>query len=166
MAALARTAHRSHSGLDAIEIARLGGYGQLGHFGGQLVRVFLELGGFFPDFWLGTGVDLVSAFTKCGQWQFRQGGNYIGEQLLIKRIMGHALTLPDAVWTRLNIAWIGFFLFCGAANLFVAFTFQSIWVDFKVFGSLGMTVLFLVAQGIYLSRHLHDADTTTPKTED
>lgn len=39
-------------------------------------------------------------------------------------------------------------------------------VDFKVFGSLGMTVLFLVGQGIYLSRHLHDAAPTTPKTED
>ncbi len=94
------------------------------------------------------------------------GSHFIGDRLLIKRIMGHALTLPDPLWTRLNIAWIAFFLFCGAANLFVAFTFQSIWVDFKVFGSLGMTVLFLVAQGVYLSRHLHDADTTTPKTED
>nr|WP_283777238.1 septation protein A [Pseudomonas nunensis] len=94
------------------------------------------------------------------------GSHFIGDQLLIKRIMGHALSLPDPVWTRLNIAWIGFFLFCGAANLFVAFTFQDYWVDFKVFGSLGMTLLFLVAQGIYLSRHLHDADTTTPKTED
>jgi intracellular septation protein len=94
------------------------------------------------------------------------GSHFIGEQLLIKRIMGHALTLPDQVWTRLNIAWIGFFLFCGAANLFVAFTFQSYWVDFKVFGSLGMTLLFLIGQGIYLSRHLHDADTTSPKTED
>lgn len=58
------------------------------------------------------------------------------------------------------------FLFCGAANLFVAFTFQDYWVDFKVFGSLGMTVLFLVGQGIYLSRHLHDTDPTSPKTED
>ena len=38
--------------------------------------------------------------------------------------------------------------------------------DFKVFGSLGMTVLFLVGQGIYLSRHLHDVAPTTPKTED
>jgi intracellular septation protein len=94
------------------------------------------------------------------------GSHFVGEQLLIKRIMGHALTLPEPVWTRLNIAWIGFFLFCGAANLFVAFTFQDYWVDFKVFGSLGMTLLFLVGQGIYLSRHLHDADTTTPKTED
>ncbi|MNH35815.1 putative intracellular septation protein A [compost metagenome] len=75
--------------------------------------------------------------------------------------MGHALTLPDAIWTRLNLAWIAFFLFCGAANLFVAFTFQEFWVDFKVFGSLGMTVIFLVAQGVYLSRHLHDTPSTS-----
>lgn len=94
------------------------------------------------------------------------GSHFIGDRLLIKRIMGHALSLPDVIWTRLNIAWIAFFLFCGAANLFVAFTFQAYWVDFKVFGSLGMTLLFLIGQGIYLSRHLHDADTTTPKTED
>ncbi|MDR0277862.1 MAG: septation protein A [Paucimonas sp.] len=94
------------------------------------------------------------------------GSHFVGDKVLIKRIMGHALTLPDAVWSRLNVAWIGFFLICGAANLFVAFTFQDFWVDFKVFGSLGMTVLFLVAQGVYLSRHLHDSDPTTPKPEE
>ena len=94
------------------------------------------------------------------------GSHFIGDKVLIKRIMGHALTLPDTVWSRLNVAWIAFFLFCGAANLFVAFTFQDYWVDFKVFGSLGMTVLFLVAQGVYLSRHLHDSDPTTPKPEE
>ncbi|MEG1341901.1 MAG: septation protein A [Pseudomonas sp.] len=94
------------------------------------------------------------------------GSHFIGDRVLIKRIMGHAISLPEGVWTRLNVAWIAFFLFCGAANLFVAFTFQDIWVDFKVFGSLGMTVLFLVGQGVYLSRHLHDSDPTTPKPED
>jgi intracellular septation protein len=94
------------------------------------------------------------------------GSHFIGDSLLIKRIMGHAVSLPDVIWTRLNIAWIAFFLFCGGANLFVAFTFQDYWVDFKVFGSLGMTVLFLIGQGIYLSRHLHDTAPTTPKTED
>ncbi|KQB55062.1 septation protein A [Pseudomonas endophytica] len=96
------------------------------------------------------------------------GSHFIGDKPLIKRIMGHALTLPDAVWARLNVAWIGFFLFCGAANLYVAFTYESFWVDFKVFGSLGMTVLFLIAQGIYLSRHLHDTDSapTNTKSED
>ncbi|MGE8408447.1 MAG: septation protein A [Pseudomonas sp.] len=94
------------------------------------------------------------------------GSHFVGDKVLIKRIMGHALTLPDAVWNRLNVAWIAFFLICGAANLFVAFTFQEFWVDFKVFGSLGMTVLFLVGQGVYLSRHLHDTDPTTPKPEE
>lgn len=94
------------------------------------------------------------------------GSHFIGDRLLIKRIMGHALQLAEPVWSRLNIAWVVFFLFSGAANLFVAFTFQSIWVDFKVFGSLGMTLLFLVGQGIYLARHVHEIDPSTPKTKD
>jgi intracellular septation protein len=89
------------------------------------------------------------------------GSHFVGDRLLIQRIMGHALTLPQAVWIKLNIAWIVFFLFCGAANLYVAFTYQEFWVDFKVFGSLGMTLLFLVGQGIFLARHIHDADPST-----
>ncbi|WP_122314603.1 septation protein A [Pseudomonas cichorii] len=95
------------------------------------------------------------------------GSHFIGDRPLIQRVMGHALNLPAAVWTRLNIAWILFFVFCGAANLYVAFTYQDFWVDFKVFGSLGMTLVFLVAQGIYLSRHLREpAPSSTTKTED
>ena len=84
------------------------------------------------------------------------GSHFIGDKVLIQRVMGHAIQLPQAIWTRLNLAWIAFFVFSGCANLFVAFTFHDIWVDFKVFGSLGMTVLFLVAQGVYLARHIHD----------
>jgi len=98
------------------------------------------------------------------------GSHFIGDRLLIQRIMGHALTLPQAIWVKLNIAWIVFFLFCGAANLYVAFTYQDFWVDFKVFGSLGMTLIFLIGQGIFLARHMHDADASaqpsTKKTED
>ena len=98
------------------------------------------------------------------------GSHFIGDRLLIQRIMGHALTLPQAIWVKLNIAWIVFFLFCGAANLYVAFTYQDFWVDFKVFGSLGMTLIFLIGQGIFLARHIHDADSSTEpstkKTED
>lgn len=94
------------------------------------------------------------------------GSHFIGDRPLIQRIMGHALSLPQAIWTRLNIAWIIFFLFCGAANLYVAFTYQDYWVDFKVFGSLGMTLLFLVGQGIFLARHMHDAETSTSKPKD
>ncbi len=93
------------------------------------------------------------------------GSHWIGDKLLIQRMMGHAISLPEAVWRNLNLAWILFFLIAGSANLFVAFTFQSIWVDFKVFGSLGMTLLFLVGQGIYLSRHLHDVQPTNGPTD-
>lgn len=82
------------------------------------------------------------------------GSQFIGKQPLIQRMMGHALELPQPVWRKLNIAWVAFFIFSGAANLFVAFTFHEIWVDFKVFGSLGMTLVFLIAQGIYISRHI------------
>lgn len=82
------------------------------------------------------------------------GSQFIGKQPLIERMMGHALELPAAVWRRLNLAWVVFFLISGTANLFVAFTFHEIWVDFKVFGSLAMTIVFLIAQGIYIARHM------------
>ena len=91
------------------------------------------------------------------------GSHFIGKQPLIKRVMGHAVNLPDPIWTRLNIAWIIFFICLGSANLFVAFTFPSIWVDFKVFGSLGMTVLFLIGQGVFLSRYMQDAPSNPNK---
>ncbi|MCI8211625.1 septation protein A [Pseudomonas sp. S25] len=96
------------------------------------------------------------------------GSHFIGDRPLIQRIMGHALSLPKPIWTKLNIAWIIFFLFCGAANLYVAFTYQEFWVDFKVFGSLGMTLVFLIAQGLYLAKHMHDPASAPPptKTED
>ena len=84
------------------------------------------------------------------------GSHFIGQQPLIKRVMGHAISLPDRVWTQLNVAWIVFFIISGAANLFVAFTYHDIWVDFKVFGSLTMTIVFLIGQGVFLARHLQD----------
>lgn len=78
----------------------------------------------------------------------------IGEKPLIQRMMGHAIQLPAAQWAQLNVAWIIFFLVCGFANLFVAFVYPAIWVDFKVFGSLGITVTFLAGQALYLARHM------------
>ena len=91
--------------------------------------------------------------------------HWFGDKVLIERMMGHAISLPAEVWKRLNWAWVAFFLIAGSANLFVAFTFQSIWVDFKVFGSMAMTLLFLVAQGFYLARHLQDIDPAKPTTD-
>jgi len=82
---------------------------------------------------------------------------FIGDKPLIQRIMGHAVQLPQSLWSRLNLAWVAFFIVCGLTNLYVAFTFHEFWVDFKVFGSLGLTLLFLLGQGVFLARHMHDS---------
>jgi len=81
------------------------------------------------------------------------GSHFIGDRPLVQRMMGHAVQLQPAQWTQLNIAWVLFFLVCGGANLFVAFVYPAIWVDFKVFGSLGLTLLFMAGQALYLVRH-------------
>lgn len=86
------------------------------------------------------------------------GSHFIGDKPLIQRMLGHAVRLPAPIWTRLNIAWIVFFIVCGCANLYVAFTYESFWVDFKVFGSLAMTLVFMLGQGLYLARHLQPMD--------
>ena len=80
--------------------------------------------------------------------------HFIGEKVAIERMLDHAITAPAAVWRKLNMAWVCFFLFTGAINLYVAFHWEAHWVDFKVFGSLGMTLLFVVAQTLYLSRYI------------
>ena len=79
---------------------------------------------------------------------------FIGEKPLIQRMMDHAMTLPDEVWVKMNLSWVVFFTLLGAANLFVAFTFHEIWVDFKIFGSLILTFLFVIAQFAVISKHI------------
>ncbi len=86
------------------------------------------------------------------------GSQYIGEKPLVQRMLGHAMTLPDAIWTKVNFSWVCFFTALGAANLFVAFTFHEIWVDFKVFGSLILTLLFVIIQFAFLARHIKTED--------
>jgi intracellular septation protein len=83
------------------------------------------------------------------------GSRFFGEKSLIERMMGAKLALPGAVWERLNSAWTCFFIAMGAANLFVVYRFDTAtWVDFKLFGMMGMTFAFVVLQSIYLARHL------------
>lgn len=84
------------------------------------------------------------------------GSQFVGKEPIIQRLMGKAINLPAPIWRKLNVAWVIFFIICGGANLFVAFTFDKIWVDFKVFGSLAMTIIFMVGQAIYLSKHIKE----------
>lgn len=74
---------------------------------------------------------------------------------LLQRMMDHAISLPDPVWMKLNMAWVVFFVSVGLLNLYVAYGFsEQVWVNFKLFGLLSLTLLFMLAQGVYLSRHL------------
>ena len=84
---------------------------------------------------------------------------FIGQKLLIRRMLDHAINLPDAIWTRLNTSWAIFFILLGTANLYVAFTFETIWVDFKVFGSLGLTLVFVIIQFLFLARYIKQEST-------
>ncbi|HFF8949151.1 septation protein A [Serratia marcescens] len=74
---------------------------------------------------------------------------------LVQRMLGKELTLPDKVWSNLNLAWALFFLACGLANIYVAFWLpQSVWVNFKVFGLTVLTLVFTLLSGIYIYRHM------------
>ncbi|MFW1677516.1 septation protein A [Pontibacter sp. JAM-7] len=87
------------------------------------------------------------------------GSHFIGQKTIVERLMGSSISLPAQVWNHLNIAWIIFFIAMGIINLFVAYSFsEDIWVDFKLFGMLGLTVLFILGQGFYLSRHIQNTE--------
>ncbi|PCI21457.1 MAG: septation protein A [Piscirickettsiaceae bacterium] len=85
------------------------------------------------------------------------GSQFIGKRPLIQRIMDGNISLPDKVWKKLNVMWASFFIFLGAANLFVMYNFDTdTWVNFKLFGMLGLTLLFVVLQGFFLVKHIED----------
>jgi intracellular septation protein len=82
------------------------------------------------------------------------GSEWLFRKKLIRAMMAQQISLPDPVWTRLNLSWGAFFLAMGALNLYVAYSFsESTWVNFKLFGGLGLMLLFVLAQGLFLARH-------------
>ena len=77
----------------------------------------------------------------------------------IESLMGKQVTLkpgnPRSIWIKLNHAWAAFFFLMGVLNLYVAYTFsEDVWVNFKLFGGVGLLILFIIAQGLWLSRHM------------
>ncbi|MDR3394406.1 MAG: septation protein A [Parasulfuritortus sp.] len=84
-------------------------------------------------------------------------GPVLFERNFIRMMMEKQITLPDPVWVRLNLGWAAFFTALGATNLFVAFSYSTdTWVKFKMFGTLGLMLAFILMQGVYLSRHIKD----------
>ena len=78
---------------------------------------------------------------------------YVGGSTVVQRMLGENVTLDAASWRHLNLMWVGFFLFSGALNLYVAYHYdEATWVNFKLFGLMGLTLVFALAQGAWIAR--------------
>lgn len=83
------------------------------------------------------------------------GGALFLRKNLLRAMLKSQLVLPDPVWTRLNLSWTAFFAFMGAANIIVAYSFPTdVWVNFKLFGGMGLLLLFVVGQAFFLAKHV------------
>ena len=92
---------------------------------------------------------LMGGTLAAGQLFFRRN--------LLKSLMGAQLELPDAAWRAMNWSWIAFFAVMGVLNLWVAYNFDTnAWVNFKLFGGLGLMAVFVLGQALYLSRYMKD----------
>ncbi len=95
--------------------------------------------------WLFAGVFLASHFVRG--------------PTVIQRMLGENVTLEAADWSRLSLAWVAFFVLSGALNLYVAYNYpEETWVNFKLFGLMGLTLAFAVAQGFWIARKTEQAE--------
>ena len=92
------------------------------------------------------------------------GSQFIGQKNVLQRMLEEQITLTSqAVWLRLNMAWVAFFIVMGAVNLYVAFNFEeNTWVNFKLFGMMGLTIVFVIGQSLYLAQYIMPEDDETP----
>lgn len=87
------------------------------------------------------------------------GTQLFGKKSLIEYLLADKVTMPKQVWRNLNYMWVGFFSFVGFANLYVVYHFSTDqWVNFKVFGVLGLTIAFGIMQAMYIAKHIKAAN--------
>ncbi len=84
---------------------------------------------------------------------------YIGGRTIVERLMGEAIALQLPDWHALNMMWVVFFAVMAALNLYVVYSFdEAIWVNFKLFGTLALTIAMVILQAIWISRRLPDSE--------
>ncbi len=94
------------------------------------------------------------------------GSQFIGAKPIVQRMMESAAKLTSDQWQRLNLAWVIFFIAVGCVNLYVAYSFsEPTWVKFKLFGMLGLTLTFVVAQTIWLTQIIGKNESTEKNPE-
>lgn len=85
------------------------------------------------------------------------GSRYLLGKNLLRKLLGAKIQMPDNIWDRFNASWATFFVLAGCANLYVAFSghySESQWVSFKVFGLMGLLLVFVIGQSLWLGRHM------------
>lgn len=83
------------------------------------------------------------------------GSQLIGDRTLVERMMSHVIKVAPPIWRRVNLAWVLFFIFSGAINLYVAYSYsEDTWVNFKLFGLMGLTIAFVFGQALVLARYV------------
>ena len=98
---------------------------------------------------------LMAGTLAAGQLFFKKN--------LLKSLMGSQLELPEAAWRVTNWSWIAFFATMGVVNLWVAFNFDTdTWVNFKLFGGLGLMAVFVIGQALYLGRYMKADEAPKP----
>lgn len=99
------------------------------------------------------------------------GSHFVGAKTVMQRLLGSKMELDARLWRHYNLSWGLFFVVAGALNLYVAFYHgldqteavrQTTWVNFKVFGLLGLTFVFALLQAVVLARHMKDPDGKEP----
>src|SRR6266702_378787 len=128
------------------------------------------------DIYTATAVAIAATFLQIGwlKWRRRRVDTMmwiilviiVAQSLfrrnLVRAMLGGQVRMPDGVWTRLNWSWVGFFIFMGAANLLVAYNFPTdTWVNFKLFGGMGLMLVFVVLQALFLARHVEEKDVSS-----
>lgn len=87
------------------------------------------------------------------------GSAWLFKKNLIRAMMEKQMTLPETIWNRLNLAWAAFFAAMGLLNLYVAYNFsEDAWVNFKLFGGMGLMLAFVVAQGFLLAKYIEPTE--------
>ena len=140
----------------------------------QIAYLRFKLGKVEPMQWLSLGVivlfggaTLLAQDENFIKWKptvlyWLMGAALVVGQLLlrknlIKSLMGGQVQLPDHAWNTLNWAWSGFFAAMGGLNLWIAYHFDTdTWVNFKMFGGLGLMLLFILVQAVYMSRFMQE----------
>jgi intracellular septation protein len=94
-------------------------------------------------------------------------GRLVFKRNLMKSFMGEQLTLPEHAWGVLLISWVSFLSIMGVINLYVAYNYDlDTWVNFKLFGSMGLMMVFAILQGIYLASYVKDEKSEDPLTQE